>query len=425
MIKKIGTFSILFLCVLQLSAQVSTQWRGQNRDGVFHESHLLKVWPEEGPELLWVNDSLPSGYSSATIGQEFIYITGLVDTLDHLIALNHDGVEQWRQPIGRGWTESFSDSRSTPTLIDNRIYVQSGYCYVACFDALTGEEIWKVNAYEKFEGRTGQWGYSESLLVVDNKVLVSPGGMKTNMVALDKNTGETLWQTESLQDTSGYASPILIEEKGMKIAVNVMSNDVFGVNIEDGEILFKHNYSEIDDEDAYALWNSSGASRINTNNPVYHEGGLYLTSGYNHVGAKFQLSDDFRNIELMWTDSILDVHFGGVVLMDGYIYGSNWINNANGNWCCINWETGECTYSEKWNNKGNIIYADGLLYIYEEKRGNIGIMKPDPEKFEVISSFRVKHGKGPHWGHPVIKNGILYIRHGQALMAYDIREDKE
>lgn len=420
--KQLILLSTVFLCLNPLLAQVDTQWRGENRDGVFQESHLLKVWPEEGPELLWVHDSLPTGYSSAIIGEELIYVTGLVDTLDHLIALNHQGEEQWRKPIGRGWTASFSDSRSTPTLIEGRVYVGSGYCYVACFDAITGEEIWKVNVFEKFEGRTGKWGYAESPLVVDDKVLVCPGGMKTNMVALDKNTGETIWQTESLQDTSGYASPILIEENGFKIAVNVMANEVFGVNVADGEILFKHNYSEIDPTDAYALWNSASATRINTNNPVYYNQGLYITSGYNHVGAKFELSDDFRNIELMWTDSILDVHFGGVVLVDGFIYGSNWINNANGDWCCLNWETGECTWVEKWNNKGNIIYADGLLYIYEEKRGNIGIVKPDPEKFEVISSFRVKHGKGPHWGHPVIKNGILYIRHGEALMAYDILE---
>ena len=423
--KKLTLLPVLILSILQISAQVSSQWRGENRDGIFHETELLKEWPTEGPELLWVHDSLPTGYSSAVIGEEGIFLTGLMDTTDYLIALNHQGEEQWRKPIGRAWTASFSDSRSTPTLIDHKLYVQSGYCYVACFDAFTGEEIWNVNAFQKFEGRTGQWGYAESPLVVDGKVIICPGGMKTNMVALDVNSGETIWQTESLQDTSGYASAILIEERGMKIAVNVMANDVFGVNVENGEILFKHNYSWIDDEDAYALWNSSGASRINTNNPVYHEQALYITSGYNHVGAKFQLSEDFRNIELMWTDSILDVHFGGVVLVDGFIYGSNWINNGNGEWCCIDWETGKCSYSEKWNNKGNIIYADGLLYIYDEKRGNIGILKPNPEKFEVISSFKVKHGKGPHWAHPIIKDGILYVRHGQALMAYDIREKND
>lgn len=420
--KNLSSLSLLLFITFQISAQVSTQWRGMNRDGIYEESNLLKSWPEEGPELLWYNDTLPTGYSSPVIGEEFIYMTGLVDTLDYVLALNKIGQEQWRQPIGGAWTESFSDSRSTPTLIDNRLYVQSGYCWVACFDAISGQEIWKINAFEKFKGKTGQWGYSESLLVVDNKVLISVGGHETNMVALDKNTGKTIWQSETFNDTAAYASPILIEENGMKIAVNVLSNDVFGLNIDDGEILFKHNYSWIDDEDAYALWNSASASRINTNNPVYEDKKLYITSGYNHVGAMFELSDDFRDIELMWTDSILDVHFGGVVLVDGHIYGSNWINNANGNWCCINWETGECTYSEKWNNKGNIIYADGLLYIYEEKRGHIGIMEPNPEKLQLISSFRIPHGRGPHWGHPVIKDGILYVRHAKALMAYDIAQ---
>ena len=422
--RKLIYLSFLLSIAFSLSAQVSTQWRSTNRDGIFEESNLLKSWPEEGPALLWYNDSLPTGYSSPIVSENYIYVTGLVDTVDYLLALNKTGEEQWRQPIGEGWTESFSDSRSTPTLIDNKIFVQSGYCWVACFDAISGENIWRINAFDKFEGRTGQWGYSESLLVVDEKVLVSVGGMKTNMVALDKNTGETIWQTESLQDTAAYASPILIEENGMKIAVNILSNDVFGVNIENGEILFKHNYSWIDDEDAYALWNSAGASRINTNNPVYKDHQLYITSGYNHVGAKFQLSDDFRKIDLMWTDSILDVHFGGVVLVDGYIYGSNWINNANGDWCCIDWETGKAKYVEKWKNKGNLIFADGLLYIYEEKRGHIGILEPNPEKFEVISSFRIPHGKGPHWGHPVIKDKVLYVRHGQALMAYDIADKK-
>lgn len=417
-------FLSLFLLILVFStntfAQISTQWRSTHRDGIYQENNLLKEWPEDGPELLWYNDSLPSGYSSPTIGENFIYMSGLVDTLDYLIALNHEGLEQWRKPIGVAWTQSFSDSRSTPTLKDGRIYVQSGFGWVACFDASNGDEIWKVNAHKKFEGKTGEWGYAESLLLVDDKVLVSVGGPLTNMVALDKNTGEIEWQTITLNDTAAYASPILIEENGKKIAVNILSNDVFGVDTENGEIMFHHNYSEINPEQAYALWNSAGASRINTNNPVYLNHELYITSGYNHVGAKFKLSDDFRKIDLIWTDSVLDVHFGGVVLVDGYIYGSNWINNSNGNWCCINWETGKCTYEEKWNNKGNIIFADGLLYIYEEKRGNIAIMKPNPEKFEIISSFKVPYGKGPHWSHLVIKDGVLYVRHGQALMAYDI-----
>ena len=414
--------AVILLVTISLSmfAQVNTQWRGLNRDGIYNNENLLKVWPEEGPELLWYNDSLPTGYSSPTIGDEFIYLSGLADTMDYLIALNQEGMEQWRKPIGEGWTESYSDSRSTPTLVDDKIYVQSGTGDVACFDASSGELIWSRDVHQEFGGVTGTWGYSESLLVEDEKVFMSLGGNETTMVALNALDGQLVWKSESLQDTGAYVSPILVEENGRKIAINLLSNNLFGVDIATGEILFSANYSEVDAKRAYALWNSSSASRINTNNPVYKDHAIYLTSGYNHSGVMYQLSDDLSQATLVWVDSVLDVHFGGVVLIDGFIYGSNWINNSNGNWCCVNWETGECMYEEKWHNKGNIIYADGLLYIYEEKRGHIGIVKPNPEKFEVISSFKVPYGRGPHWGHPVIKNGLLYIRHGAALMAYDI-----
>lgn len=415
-------FIFLFISTYSFS-QVISQWRGPERDGIYpNEKNLLKEWPEEGPKLLWVHDSLPTGYSAVCTGQDKLYVTGLVDTLDYLIALTYQGEELWRTPIGPGWTESFSDSRSTPTLVDNRIFVQSGKGFITALNAETGELLWKRDAYKEFDGITGKWGFSESILFVDEKVLASVGGFKTNTIAFDANTGDIIWKTESINDSTAYVSPILIEENGKKIAINLMANNLFGVDVSNGEILFVENYSEVEDEAAFALWNSGSASRINTNNPIYKEGEIYVTSGYNHVGAKFKLADDLRSCELLWTDSVLDVHFGNVVLHEGFIYGANWINNANGNWCCIDWETGEAKYEEKWHNKGNIIFADGLLYIYEEKRGHIGIVKPDPEKFEVISSFKVPYGRGPHWGHPVINNGILYIRHGKALMAYDILE---
>lgn len=401
-------------------AQKKSNWRGENQDGIYNEKNLLKKWPVEGPKLTWSNDSLPTGYSSPAIGEDLIYLTGLVDTIDYIIALAHNGIEKWRKPFGRAWTESFSDSRSTPTIDGDKVYVQSGYCYVACFNAITGDEIWNVNAFEKFEGKTGIWGYSESLLIIDDKVLVTVGGLKTTMVALNKNTGETIWQSESLKDTTGYSSPILIEKNGKKVAVNVMANYVFGVDTDNGKILFKENYAKIDDKRSLIVWKD--APKINTNTPLYYKDELYVTSGYNHSGVKFKVANDLSKLEVAWTDSVLDVHHGGVVKVGDHIYGSNWINNGQGNWCCIDWKTGKAKYETQWQNKGVIIANDGILYCYDEKKGNIALVNANPEKFEVISSFKITHGKGPHWSHPVISKGILYIRHGKALMAYNIKE---
>ena len=117
----------------------------------------------------------------------------------------------------------------------------------------------------------------------------------------------------------------------------------------------------------------------------------------------------------------LDCHHGGVIHVDGYLYGANWEDNRNGNWVCQDWNTGKVMYEEKWGTKGSLLYADGMLYLYEEQRGNVGLVKATPEGFEVISSFRVKSGTGPHWAHPVIQDGILYMRHGDTLSAYKVR----
>ena len=154
----------------------------------------------------------------------------------------------------------------------------------------------------------------------------------------------------------------------------------------------------------------------------FKDGKVYVTGGYDIGSYQVKIADDGNSAEIVWTDDVLDVHHGGVVLVDGYIYGSNWLNNANGNWCCLNWETGEKMWEEPWNCKGSIIAAEGKLYIYDEKRGNVGLLNATPEKFDLISSFQIEQGdNGPFWAHPVIHNGILYMRHTNALMAYDIK----
>jgi outer membrane protein assembly factor BamB len=135
-----------------------------------------------------------------------------------------------------------------------------------------------------------------------------------------------------------------------------------------------------------------------------------------------KIADDGKSASVAWTDSNLDDHHGGVVLVNGYIYGSNWLNNNDGNWCCIDWKTGKKMWEEHWNCKGSIISAEGMLYIYEEKNGNVGLLKANPEKFDLVSSFKVTQGDaGPFWAHPVIHNGVLYLRHSNALMAYNIK----
>jgi len=137
-----------------------------------------------------------------------------------------------------------------------------------------------------------------------------------------------------------------------------------------------------------------------------------------------RLNVDATKADLVWRNDDLDTHHGGFVLVDGVIYGSNWINNGSGNWVAVDWNTGETKFDTPWpggKGKGSIIAADDMLYCYDERRGTVGLIRPNPEKFDVVSEFRITKGVGPHWAHPVIHEGVLYIRHGNALMAFKIK----
>ena len=406
-------FLLSFFTIFQhCTSQEIFGWRPENRTGVSAETGLLKSWPEKGPELLWTNLELPRGNSSVSFSDDKIFITGTKDADDILIALDMKGNILWQKSMGRAWNESHPESRATPTVQGDRVYTCSGYGDLACFEANTGGIIWSYKASEENHGTYGRWGIAEALLIDGNKLYFSPGGPKTMTIALNKNTGKIVWKSKSIGDKPSYVSPILVNYAGKKMIINASLAHVFGVDASNGDILWK---IKVDNP-------REGRELITCVTPLFKDGKVYTTVGYNVGGMQIKIAGDGNSADVVWKDDLLDVHHGGVVLVDGYIYGSNWLNNANGDWCCIDWETGEEKWVKHWNCKGSVIFAEGQLYIYDEKRGNVGLLNATPEKFDLVSSFKIDKGDaGPFWAHPVIHNGILYIRHTNALMAYDIK----
>ena len=413
---KSSIFTLFLILVLQISnAQQISQWREDNRTGVASEQGLLKSWPANGPTLLWSNLELAKGYSSVSFGNNLIYTTGTKDSLDILYALDMNGKIQWQTSMGRAWNESFPESRATPTIEGNMVYTCSGYGDLACINGITGKVIWTYKGSQLNNGTYGRWGIAESLLIDGDKLYFSPGGPTTNTIALNKANGSVIWKSASLNDKPAYVSPILINYASKKAIVNVSLGHVFSVDASNGDILWR--VPIVRPKGFKPEWDL-----IMCVTPLYKDGKVYVTGGYNIGAMMVAIANDGKNASVAWTDSILDVHHGGAVQVNGYIYGANWLNNGDGNWCCIDWNTGKKMWEEHWNCKGSIVAADGMLYIYDEKKGNIGLVNPNPEKFELISSFQVTQGSsGPFWAHPVIHNGVLYLRHTNALMAYDIK----
>lgn len=409
----------LFIVSIPLfsSAQSISQWRGPNRDGVFPETGLMKSWPEQGPELLWSKDGLGRTYSTVSVTEKEIFVTGRKDTMDVLTVLDLDGNQLWELPYGRATRRGYPSTRCTPTVDGDRVYLISGVGDVVCINRSQRQIEWSVPAYEKFQGKFFIYAIAESPLLVDGKVIYTPGGFITSMVALDKLTGQTVWQTESLMDSAAFVSPILIEFEGRKIIVQITAEHFFGVDADNGKILWKVKYAEIEPPTLHP-----DNPKVNCITPLYHDGHIYITSGYDHVGLLFKLINDGNDVEQVWLNRELDCHFGQVVRIGDYIYGSNWLSNHDGNWCCVDWNTGKTMYEIEWKCKGSISAADGLLYCYEERRGNVALVEPTPDDFKIISSFQLPRRSAPHWCQPVIANGVLYIRHGNLLYAYSIKE---
>lgn len=334
--------------------------------------------------------------------------------MEVLLAFDMKGNKKWETTFGRAWTDSYSESRCTPTINDNRIYVTSGKLDAACIDASSGKIIWAVQVNDKFGGAYGNWGKAESPIVLDNKVFFTPSGWSTTVVALDKLTGETIWSSESLKDGSSYVSPLLIERNGKQQIVDLTEKYVFGYSPLDGKILWKFNYGE--------LTGGPDFFNVQINTPLYWNGSIFVTNGYNHANVMLDLSLDGASVTRKWSEHIMDTHHGGDVRLGDYIYGSDCQNNFKGKWDCVDWNSGKKIYDTDVITRGSIISAEGMLYCYEEKTGNISLVKASPEKFEVVSSFKVPLGNGAHWSHPVINKEILYVRHMDALMAFNIKE---
>ncbi|HLA86084.1 MAG TPA: PQQ-binding-like beta-propeller repeat protein [Thermoguttaceae bacterium] len=404
--------SILVLCVLGASrSAVSADWprfNGPNQDNISTDKGLLREWPKDGPRLVWKATDIGEGYAGVTVGGGRIYTSGNVGDKTTVTALDLGGKQQWQSENGRAYKASFPGARGTPTLDGDRVYDESPLGQVTCFDAKSGKPIWTLNLLEKFGGKVLTWGLAESVLIDGDHVICCPGG-KTAMVALDKRTGETVWQSKSAEgDLAGYASPALIEYKGLRLVLTMTDGALIGVNAKTGELLFRFSHPT--------------KYKVNALMPLFHEGCVFISSGYGTTGSVLvKLNVRGRKAEAVqvWQAKELDNHHGGVVLLDGYVYGAAHDGGKN-KWVCLDWKTGKVLWAEKGIGKGSLTAADGLLYTMNESRA-VGLVKPSPEKYDLVSRFTLpRGGKGNSWAHPVVCGGRLYLRHGNFLHAYDV-----
>lgn len=394
--------TVLFTANAQL--QNPTRWRGPLGNGIYPDKGLLREWPAEGPRMLWHYDNLGKGHSSPVIAGDRIYITGMVDSTGYIYVLTLDGrlITKWE--YGREFWDSWPGARSSVTIVNDLLYFESGKGVLYCMNTADGSVKWKKDLFNDFDGKNITWGVTETVVVDGDVLYCTPGGQTNNVVALNRFNGNLIWSSPGKGELSAYCTPLVVNLPAKKLLVTHTANSIIGLDASSGKLLWSHPQPN--------EWS------VHANTPLYQDGGLFCFSGYGQGGPKLKLSSDGSAVTGEWFAKTMDSRMGGAVLVDGYIYGSGDITGKE--WQCLDWKTGEQKYKSNAAAKGVVIYADGLLFGYSQK-GELFIAPATPGEFKITGLVQVKLGSDQHWAHPVINNGILYVRHGNALMAYKIK----
>src|SRR5215510_4289090 len=381
------------------------QWRGPERNGLSKDTGLIKQWPSSGPRRAWSISSLGEGYGSLAIKGDRIFVQGTSGSSSVVFCLNRaDGKTVWSAALGPKLNEGRGNGpRSTPTVDNDRVYALTENGDLVCLRAPDGSPVWRKNILREFGGSNPGWLISESPLIDGDHVIVTPGGRGAGMVALDKMTGKEIWRAKDLSDEAAYSSAIAADVGGVRTIMNFTSRAAVGVRASDSKL----------------MWSNSSAvnGTANCATPVFADGKAFFTSAYGTGGALLGLSaqgGEVKAKELYFTKDMKN-HHGGVVLVNGYLYGS-----SDSILTCIEFATGKKMWASRSVGKGSLTYADGMLYLFSENNV-VGLAEATPNSYVEKGRFSVPEQGRPSWAHPVVVGGNLYIRDQGTLTAYDVK----
>lgn len=411
--------SLLVFACMEVKAQDWPQWRGPNRDGISKETGLNLDWSAKKPTLKWTFRQAGAGYSSPTIVGNTLYCQGAADGDDFAFALDtKTGALKWKQVLGKLFVMDRGDGpRGSITVDGDKLYLIRGSGQIHCLSAADGKLIWQKDFRADFGGNImsqWDWGFSESPLVDGNLVICTPGGAQGTMAALDKITGAVVWRSKEWTDLGGYSSPIVAVVDGVRQYIQLTASGIAGVAAQDGKLLWKVDVA------------GNRTAAIPT--PIYEDHIVYATSGYNAGCAAVRLTktgDTFK-AETIYANRNISNHHGGVVLMNGYIYG---FSDASG-WVCQDFKTGETVWKERVREagKGSVLGIGDRLLLQDERTGTLTIASASPNGWQMYGQMPIPERSETEsmdkmvWTHPVVLNGNLYMRDHDLLFCFDMKK---
>ncbi len=335
-----------------------------------------------------------------------IFTAGDFDETEYVLALDMNGRPLWKTANGKGWLRSSPGSRTTPTYNDGKLYQMTPNGRLACFDARSGKTLWAVELVERFGGQKGVWGYAENVIVDGDNVLCMPGGPKGRVVALDKQTGKTVWTNTEIKHVAAYCSPRIVTHDGVRQLLTLTQKSLVAVDIASGKLVWSTPFVPTSPQNALT--------------PVYRDGHVFVACGHSTGGELFKIDMKNRSAKSVWYRRDLDNCHGGAQLIGESLFGCG-CRQGGKQFYCVDFLTGKTKKLDKTLGKVGISCADGMLYCINH-RGMMYLLAVTPEAFEIVSQFDL--GRKPsnsYLAHPVICGGRMYLRCNEDLFVYDVR----
>jgi outer membrane protein assembly factor BamB len=365
----------------------------------------MKTWPVSGPSVVWSISGLGEGYGSVAIKGDRMFVQGGKANESAVFCLNRaDGKTIWVKTLGSKLGQDRGPGpRGTPTIDGDRLYALTENGDLGCLKVSDGSIVWARNILKEFGGRNPQWLISESPLVDAARLIVTPGGQGASIVALDKMTGKTIWQTTELSDGAGYSSCVAADIQGVHTIVGFTARAGVGVRASDGKLMWR--YERVSNRTA------------NITTPVVFDNKVFYTSAYDTGCALLSLKAEGGEVkaEQIYFNREMMNHHGGVVLINGYLYGFN-----NSILSCVEFATGKTVWRDRSVGKGTLTFADGQLFLLSENNV-VGLAEATPTGYHEKGRFQIADQGWPSWAHPVVCGGKLYIRNQGTLACYDIK----
>lgn len=398
------------------------QWRGPQRDGVSTETGLLTSWPKGGPTKILTATGLGRGFSSVAVAGGRIFTMGDLQNGQYVIALDEEtGKPVWSTRIGRVYNspDEFHGPRGTPTVDGVLLYIVDTDGDLVCLETSTGKERWRKSLPSDFDGRMmSQWNWAESPLIDGDRVVVTPGGARAGMVALNKMTGADVWRStiprvgSNGADGAGYSSIVISNGGGVKQYVQLMGRGVVGVRASDGMYLWGNN----------AVANDIA----NISTPVVKDNYVFASTSYDTGSVMLELAPGANGRVTATQKYFLDPgrfqnHHGGFVLLGNYLYGGH--GQSRGFPVCIELTSGKMMWPEvrgAGTGSASVVAADGRLY-FRYQNGIVALIEATPATYREAGSFQIPNPHALSWPHPVVAGGRLYLREQDALHVYNVK----